>query len=107
MTGAICAASDQVEFVISRSYGGFMDNKHSITVTIQSGRGSKEFTFPQQTKVVEAATQAAIALGYPSGDKYALVREKDGQELSGDRTLVSYDIEDGEKLTLTVTGTGA
>lgn len=78
----------------------------TITVTIQSGRGSDEFTFPQQTKVQDAANEAAIALGFPSGGNYSLVRLKDQQELEGQRTLVSYQIEDGEILALSEVGTG-
>lgn len=84
-----------------------MDNdNHTITVTIQSGLGSGEFTFPKQTKVKDAAEHAAVELGYPPGGNYSLVRLKDGQELDGERTLVSYHIEDGEILALSDTGTG-
>ncbi len=78
----------------------------NIKVVIQSGRGSGEFTFPQQTKVKDAAEQAAIELGYPAGGNYVLVRLKDGQELEGQRTLVSYQIENGEKLALSEVGSG-
>ena len=83
-----------------------MSNDHNITVTIQSGRGSQEFTFPQQTKVQDAANQAAVALGYPSGGNYALFRFATNEELDGQRPLVSYQIEDGEVLSLSDTGTG-
>lgn len=82
------------------------NEKHTVTVVIQSGRGSGEFTFSQQTKVKDAAHHAAVELGYPAGGDYSLVRLKDGQELDGQRTLVSYHIEDGEKLALSDTGTG-
>lgn len=81
-----------------------MTNDHTITITIQSGRGSQKFAFPQQTKVQEAALQAATALGYPSNGSYALVRRH--EELAGQRTLVSYHIEDGETLALSATGSG-
>lgn len=84
-----------------------MNEKHDITVIVQSGRGTKEFTFPKQTKVEDVAREAAIALGYPSGGIYNLVRLKDGHELDGHRTLESYHIEDGETLVLSETGTGA
>lgn len=83
-----------------------MSENRTITVIIQSGRGSQEFTFPQQTKVRDAAHQAAIALGYPANGNYSLVRMKDKQELQGQRPLVSYQIEDGEILSLSNTGSG-
>ena len=83
-----------------------MDNNHTITVTIQSGRGSQEFTFPQQTNVQDAANQAAVALGYPSGGNYALFRFATNEELEGQRPLISYQIKDGETLALSDTGTG-
>lgn len=83
-----------------------MLNDHNITVTIQSGRGSQTFTFPQQTKVADAARQAAVALGYPADGSYALVRLRDNEELAGQRPLVSYHIQDGEVLALSATGSG-
>ena len=83
-----------------------MSNDHSITVTIQSGRGSREFTFPQQTKVQDAAKQAALALGYPDNGNYALFRFATNEELDGQRPLVSYQIKDGEVLSLLDTGSG-
>ena len=83
-----------------------MPNDRAITVTVQSGRGSREFNFPQQTKAQDAANQAAIALGYPAGGSYVLVRSTTHEELNGDRPLVSYHIEDGEVLALSETGSG-
>jgi len=83
-----------------------MKNDRRITVIIQSGRGSQEFTFPQQTKAHDAANEAAVALGYPPGGAYVLVRLKTGEELEAERPLVSYHIEDGETLALSETGSG-
>lgn len=77
-----------------------------ITVTIQSGRGSATFTFPQQTKVSEVIETARVKFGYPAGDNYSLVRNKDKTTLDPQRTLVSYHIENGEILTLSATGSG-
>jgi hypothetical protein len=65
-----------------------------------------QFTFAQQTKVLDVANQAAIALGYPSGGNYVLFRFATKEELEGQRTLVSYKIEDGDVLALSDTGTG-
>lgn len=83
-----------------------MQSDREITVIIQSGRGSREFTFPQQTKAQDAANEAAVALGYPPGGAYVLVRLKTGEELDGQRPLVSFQIEDGETLALSETGSG-
>src|SRR5690349_10217811 len=81
--------------------------KDTIDITIQSGRGSKPFSFLKQTKIQDAANTAASALGYPADGKYSLVRRKTNEPLDGQRTLVSYHIEDNEILTLSVDGNGA
>jgi hypothetical protein len=83
-----------------------MPNDHTITITIQSGRGSREFTFSQQTKAQDAASEAAVALGYPAGGAYVLVRLKTNEELDGQRPLVSFHLEDGETVALSETGSG-
>lgn len=84
-----------------------MTSDKELTITIQSGRGSKEFTFPKQIKVQDAANQAAVALGYPAGNTYALCRVDPREELAGERPLVSYHIHDGDILVLSDTGSGA
>lgn len=84
-----------------------MSSDKELSITIQSGRGSKEFTFAKQIKVQDAASQAAVALGYPAGNTYALCRMEPREELVGERPLVSYQIHDGEILVLSETGSGA
>ena len=79
---------------------------HEITVTIQSGRGTDKFTFPQQTKIADVIEAARSRFGYPAGDSYSIVRDKDKTTLELQRTLVSYHIETGEILTLSATGSG-
>ena len=79
---------------------------HEITVTIQSGRGSDNFTFPQQAKIADVIEAARSRFGYPAGDSYSLVRDKDKTTLEPQRTLVSYHVETGEILTLSATGSG-
>src|SRR5260370_984847 len=81
--------------------------KDTIDVVIQSGRGSRQFSFPKQTKVQDAANAAATALGYPADGVYSLGRLNPEQELEGQRTLVSYHIQDNEILMLSATGSGA
>jgi hypothetical protein len=83
-----------------------MPPDHEITVTIQSGRGSREFSFEKQTKAEDAAKQAAAAFGYPEGGNHVLVLATTSEELAGQRPLVSYGIEDGEVLVLSETGSG-
>jgi hypothetical protein len=83
-----------------------MPSEREITVTIQSGRGSREFTFQRQTKAEDAANQAASEFGYPGGGTYVLVRAATSVELAGQRPLVSFGIEDGEVLVLSETGSG-
>lgn len=85
------------------------NDKNDITLTVISGRGSREFTFPKQTKVQDVARQAAGALGYPEDGAYTLVwmrSDTDQDELQADRPLVSYHIEDGARLALSETGSG-
>ncbi len=77
-----------------------------ITITVQSGRGSQQFTFPKQTKVQDVTGTAATALGYPARGNYSLVQVKTGAVLEPQRPLVSYHIEDGEVLVLSETGSG-
>lgn len=83
-----------------------MANDKQVTVTIQSGRGSQEFTFDKITKVQEVIASAAAALGYPPQGNYSLVRVKNGEVLESQRPIVSFHIEDGEVLVLSETGSG-
>lgn len=78
-----------------------------IQVTIQSTRGSKNFSFAKETKVAEAIAQAVAAFGFAPGDRFELVLATDpSQPLAPDRPLVSYHIADGTVLVLTAIGGG-
>jgi hypothetical protein len=79
---------------------------HTIAVTIQTGRGAGEFTFVQQTKVAEAIQVAIEQFGFPAGDGYILVRASTNEQLQPERSLVSYQIADGEILILSAIGSG-
>lgn len=83
-----------------------MSSEKQIKLTVQSGRGSQEFTFDKTTKVQQVITTAAAALGYPPQGNYSLVRVKNGEVLDAQRPLVSFHIEDGEVLVLSETGSG-
>ncbi len=84
-----------------------MAHEHpSISVTIVTGRGEKVYSFRQETKVSEVINAAVSDFGYPPTDKYILTRKKGNEELTPERPLVSYGIEDGEVLVLTAIGSG-
>ncbi len=87
-----------------------MAHEHpSLTVNVVTGRGTREFSFRQETKIAEVINQVVSDFGYPPADKYVLTRKKaDGgdEELAPERPLVSYGIEDGATLVLTAIGTG-
>lgn len=78
-----------------------------LEIKIQSTRGTKEFTFPKETKIAEAITSAVHAFGFAPGDKFELVLATNpGEPLRPERTLASYQITDGTVLVLTAIGAG-
>jgi hypothetical protein len=82
-------------------------NDKTLDIKIQSTRGTKEFSFPKETKVADVITAAVAAFGFAPGDKFELVLASDpGQPLQPERTLVSYHITDGTVLVLTAIGGG-
>ncbi len=82
-------------------------NDNILQIKIQSTRGTKEFSFPKQTKDADVIAQAIAAFGFAPGDKFELVRATDlNDPLQPDRTLVSYHITDGTVLVLTAIGGG-
>lgn len=77
------------------------------TVQIQSTRGTKEFSFPKETKLSDVISTAVTAFGFAPGDKFELVLASNpGETLQPERTLVSYHIADGTVLILTAVGGG-
>ena len=79
----------------------------SIEVKIQSTRGTKDFSFPKETKISEVIEQAVNAFGFAPGDRFELVLASNpGEPLKPERTLVSYHIVDGTVLVLTSVGAG-
>lgn len=77
-----------------------------LDISIQSIKGTKEFSFPKQTKISDVISQAVSAFGFASGDHFELMLAGGSESLSPDRPLVSYGIEDGAVLVLTATGSG-
>lgn len=84
-----------------------MNERATVTIKIQSTRGTKEFMFSEQAKVAEVIATAVQAFGFAPGDKFELVLATHaGEPLQPERTLVSYGITDGTALILTAVGGG-
>jgi hypothetical protein len=86
-----------------------MPNNQTIDVTIQSGIGSKNFSFAQQTKVQDVVDTAVAEFGYPNSQGFTLVWIKSDTErlpLEPQRPLVSYQIPDGAILVISNVGSG-
>ncbi len=82
-------------------------NEKDLEFTIQSTRGTKEFSFPKQAKVGDVIAKAVTAFGFAPGDKFELVLATNpGEPLQPERPLVSYHITDGTILILTAIGGG-
>ncbi len=82
-------------------------NEKNLEIKIQSTRGTKEFSFPKETKVADVIAKAVTAFGFAPGDKFELVlATKPSELLQPERTLVSYHITDGTVLVLTAIGGG-
>lgn len=82
-------------------------NDHTLELTIQSTRGSREFSFPHQEKVAAVIREAVAAFGFAASDSFQLVRASSRQEpLQPERTLESYHLTDGDVLILTDLGSG-
>ncbi|MBI5021132.1 MAG: hypothetical protein HZB59_06835 [Ignavibacteriales bacterium] len=79
----------------------------TLQITIQSTRGSKEFSFDKETKISEVITAAISAFSFAPGDRFELVfANKPDEVLKPERPLVSYHIVDGTVLVLTAVGGG-
>jgi len=80
---------------------------HDVKISIHSTRGTKKFTFSQQTKVQAVIDTAVKEFGFTAGDKFQLaLATKPGEPLRPEQTLASYHIVDGTELVLTAVGTG-
>lgn len=82
-------------------------NDKTLEIKIQSGRGTKDFSFAKETKISEVIIKAVSEFGFAPGDKFELMLSTDKEHaLQPERTLVSYHIKDGDTLILTATGSG-
>jgi len=82
-------------------------NDPTLEITVQTTRGSKQLSFPKQTKVEEVIAAVVAAFGFAAGDRFELVlKGATGEPLKPERPLVSYGIKDGDILILTAIGSG-
>lgn len=78
--------------------------KHEITLTVQTGRGSADFEVAQTTKVADLIAKVIERFDYPANGVYSLVKET--EVLAPERTLISYHLADQTILQLSETGGG-
>ena len=79
----------------------------TLEIKIQSTRGTKDFSFPKETKVSDVIAAVITAFGFAPGDRFELVLASNpGEPLQPERPLVSYHITDGAILVLTAVGGG-
>ncbi len=79
----------------------------TLTLVIQSTRGSKELQFDKTAKIADVIEKAVAAFGFAAGDNFELVLPANpGEPLRPERTLVSYHLKDGDVLVLTAVGGG-
>lgn len=78
-----------------------------LTLTVETVRGARSFTFPKTTAVREVIEAVVAAFALAPGDKYDLMLATDlGSPLDPHRPLVSYHLKDGDKLVLSSVGGG-
>ena len=75
-----------------------------ISITVQSTSGTHTFTVPQTTTVEELAAEAAAHFGLLAGPNISLFYN--GEELQGNRPLVSFHLPENAVLVLTDTSGG-
>jgi len=84
-----------------------MEHDKELKIKIQSTRGTKEFSFAKETKIVEVIKKAVAEFGFAHTDKFDLVfATKPEEPLDPERTLVSYHVVDGTVFILTAVGGG-
>jgi hypothetical protein len=95
--------------IVEQIQGGMVPGgpDKELTLTVETVRGAKVFTFPKTTKVREVIEAVVAAFGLAAGDKYDLMLATDlGNALDPERPLVSYHLKDGDKLVLSSVGGG-
>jgi hypothetical protein len=81
---------------------------HDVMVQVQSAKGTRGYTLPQQTKVAELIARAVADFGFPPEGNYTLVRPShDNEPLEPQRPLVGYHLDPNEVLVLSAISGGA
>ena len=84
-----------------------MSHGKQVEVEIQSSRGTRRFTFPEEEKISGVIRTAAEAFGFSLSDTFRLVLATNPSEpLQPERTLASYRVGNGTVLILTDIGSG-
>jgi hypothetical protein len=71
----------------------------SVTIVVQSPRGTATFTFEKTAKVSDVIEAGRLKFGFDPGT-FVLRRENTGETLAPERPLVSYHVEDHERFLL-------
>jgi len=80
-------------------------NDNELSVNILTTQGTWDTSFEKTTKVTQVLQAIVNHFGFASNGNYELRAEKNPNEaLKPDRPLVSYGIQDGDKLILTDLG---
>lgn len=83
------------------------DDKQTLSVTIQTGRGSDTHEFDKTAKVEDVITWAIERFGLSTSEPWELARQGgDEGPLQPQRPLVSYGVEDGDVLIVSAAGGG-
>ena len=84
-----------------------MITEQTITITVETTRGTKTLTVEKTIKVSELIAKVVALCGFNPGDRFDLFLKTDLQNpLQPERPLVSYHIENGAILVLSQVGSG-
>ena len=80
-------------------------NDNELTIKILTPDGIYEETFLKTAKVQDVLDSVIQHFGYAQNGRYELHSAETGEVLSPNRTLVSYQIKDGDEFVFTDLGT--
>lgn len=74
-------------------------DKNELDIIIQTPKGNWETTFPKTTKISEVLSAVIGHFGFANNGSYELrLNENPNEALKPERTLISYQIKDGDIL---------
>lgn len=80
-------------------------NDQNRLITVLTPDGNYEGTFPKTAKIQDVINAVIQEFGYAQNGRYELQLSDSGEALAPNRTLVSYQIKDGDQLVFTDLGT--